>query len=429
VTARPDQRRRRTLIGGVAAVVLIASAVGLTAVGVNAVVNSTEGEVVAADSRPIVALPSTDNAALAVVDDNNQLTSLIVATLLPSGKGGTIVTIPVTADASAFFGDVRRPLDDELDPADPSSFFQQVEATLAVTLQFGEVIGAERLVELVGPTLPAVAVLPVDVIDSAGVGLVVDAGEQELDGELLADVLQATDEVATERSQHSIDVAVWSGVADSAPANGAAEVPADASGRPIASATIDEVFARLWSGSVQVRDVELLSPKPAGSENAVVLDRFDVALVFSQISPARVSTPNPGPVFRIEIPISDTQLESSESDLESRRAVSHSLIGRLFFVEANVASTDATPSPDGAPTVTRIEVANEDSIETMRELGPSLFGEIEVVLAEEVIDGIDVVIRLGTSYLETQAAQAEAADVAALDASTPDDAATVDADG
>ena len=123
MTARPDQRRRRTLIGAVVAAVLVASAAGLTAVGANAVINSTEGEVVAADSRSVVSLPPTDNAALAVVDDDNRLTSLIVATLLPSGQGGSIVTIPVTADASAWFGEVRRPLDGELNPADPSGFF------------------------------------------------------------------------------------------------------------------------------------------------------------------------------------------------------------------------------------------------------------------------------------------------------------------
>ena len=71
MTARADQRRRRTLIGAVVAAVLIVSAAGLTAVGANAVLNSTEGEVVAVDSRPVLSLPATDNAALAVVDDDN----------------------------------------------------------------------------------------------------------------------------------------------------------------------------------------------------------------------------------------------------------------------------------------------------------------------------------------------------------------------
>lgn len=431
MTARPDQRRRRTLIGAVVAAVLVASAAGLTAVGANAVINSTEGEVVAADSRSVVSLPPTDNAALAVVDDDNRLTSLIVATLLPSGQGGSIVTIPVTADASAWFGEVRRPLDGELNPADPSGFFQQVEATIAVTLQFGEIVGADRLAELLEPTLPVTADIPVDVIDSGapGTGSVVDAGEQQLDGPLLADALRATDDDADERTQHSIDVALWTGVAGSAPVDGATEVSVDGQGRSTVPATIDELFARLWSGPVQVRDLQIVAPALAGGDSSVVLDRRDAVLVFAQISPARVSTPNPGPVFRLEIPITAAQLEASGSDLASRREIGLELIATLLFLDANVVSVDATPSPDGAPVVTRIEVASEEFLATMEDLGPRTFGEVEVVLAEELIDGIDVVVRLGTSYLETQATQAAAADVAEPGASTPDDAATVDTDG
>ncbi len=438
MTARPDQRRRRTLIGAVVAAVLVVSAAGLTAVGANAVINSTEGEAVEGDDRPVAALPSTDNAALAVVDDDNRLTSLIVATLLPSGQGGSIVTIPVTADAGNGFGEVRQPLDRELDPADPGGFFEQVEATLSITLQFGEIIGADRLAALLEPTLPIDVDVPVDVIDSSasGSGEITAAGEQEMDGQMVADVLRAIDEDANERSRHSIDLAVWTGVARNAPGDVVVDVPVDDVGRPVTSSTIDELFGRLWSGEVQVRDIQLVSPTPVGSDSAVVLDRRDVALVFGQVAPARVSTPNPGPVFRLEIPLSDSQLDASDSSLATRRAVGLEAIGQLFFLAANVASVDATPNADGAPTVTRIEVANADFIATMEELGPLLFGAVDVVLADELIDGIDVTVRIGTGYLQahlTAAAEAGPAVTSpatdAPDASTSDDAATVDTDG
>jgi hypothetical protein len=100
-----------------------------------------------------------------------------------------------------------------------------------------------------------------------------------------------------------------------------------------------------------------------------------------------------------------------------------------LFLDGNVVSVDATPSPDGAPLVTRIEAASEEIFAAMEELGPPTFGEVEVVLAKELIDGIDVVVRLGTSYLDAQAAQAVAVEVVEPNASTPDDAATVDTDG
>ena len=415
-------------------------------------INSTEGETVQRDSRRVVSLPSTDNVALAVVDDEHRLTSLIIATLLPAGQGGSIVTVPVMADSNNGFGEMRAPLDGLLDPDDPTAFFQQVEETLALSLQFGEIVGSARLTELLDPVLPVDAVLPVDVIDAdadadadeeadeeAGADAdesSVAAGDIELTAALMASVLQSVDDDATERERHAIDVAVWTAAAANSPADGAAVVPRDSVDRPVTSETVDELFARLWSGPVQVRDLSLLSPPPPGSDNAVVLDRRDVVLVFAQISPARVSAPNPGPVFRVEIPISDAQFDGVDSELGSRRDVGLNLIGRLFFLEANTTSVDATPNPDGAPAITRIEVANADSVATMEELGPLVFGEVEVVVAEELIDGIDVVVRLGTGYLDAHATVVDAAGGSGVgpsgsvpDASTPQDDATVGADG
>ncbi len=440
MTARSERRRRRTLAGGLIGLCLVIAATGLGFVGANAIANSTEGETVAIDDRPVVSLPATDNAALAIVDDLNRLTSLVVITLLPSAQGGTIVTVPVTADVNVGLGEDRVPLSDLLDADDPAGFFEQVEGTLAITLQFGEIVGEERLRELIEPVLPIDVDLPVDVADSAAADdePIVTAGEATLDGPLAAQILQAIDVDASERQRHAIDVAVWSGAARSTPviAEGTA-VPVDELGRPVSSATIDEVFARLWSGPVQARDLALDPNLSGGSQpvldaKAVVLDRRDSVLVFAQISPARVSTPNPGPVFRVEIPISDAQIEASDSGFASRRQVGLNAMVQLLFLEANVASVDATQDPDGAPAVTRIEVADPDFADAMRELGPIIFGAVEVVVAEQVIDGIDVVVRLGTDYLESQGVTSKEARTAAAqesDASTTDDAGTVDGDG
>ncbi len=413
-------------MGAVLGAGLVAAAAGLTAVGANAVVNSTEGEAVAADERPVLALPGTHNAAVALVDDQNRLTSLVVVTLLPAGVGGSIVTIPVAADASAGLEDVPAPLDGLLDPADATAFFQQVGATLAVTLQFGEIAGANRFAELIEPVVPIDATLPIDVVDSGAIDgdPIVVAGDTSMDAPLVATALQAVDVDASEREQHGIDVAVWSALAAQALVTSGVDVPADAEGRPMIPATIDELFERMWSGPVQVRDISLEAESASGS-GAVVLDRRDVVLVFGQVSPARVSTPNQGPVFRIEVPISDQQVGASESGFANQQAVGLNVVGQLLFLQANVASVDLTPNPEGAPAVTRIEVADEGSVATMEELGPLLFGAVEVVVADEVIDGIDVVVTLGTGYFDVQ----QAPPVEEPAASTTTDAATVDTDG
>ena len=431
MTARADQRRRRTLIGAVVAVILVVSAAGLTAVGANAVLNSTEGEVVAVDPRPVLSLPATDNVALAIVDDENRLTSLIVAILSPSGQGGSIVTIPVMADATAGFGEVRRPLAGELDLADPSSFFEQVEATVGVSLQFGEIVDADRLAQLLEPISPVTGDFDVSVIDldDLRADAVVDVGVQQFDGPLIAEAMTATEVGADERAQHAMDVALWTGVANGASVVNSTVGALNDDGRPMESATVDELFERLWSGPVQVRDLQIVPTFPVGNKSFVVLDRRDVILVFAQISPARILAPNPGSVFRLEVPITAAQLSQSGSGLESREDVAVEVIGSLLFLGGNVVSVDATSRSDGAPLVTRIEVGSEESFAAMGELAAELFGEVEVVVAKELIDRIDVVVRLGTSYLEKQAMQVAGVEAMDPSASTPDDAATVNVDG
>ena len=431
MTARADQRRRRTLIGAVVAVILVVSAAGLTAVGANAVLNSTEGEVVAVDPRPVLSLPATDNVALAIVDDENRLTSLIVAILSPSGQGGSIVTIPVMADATAGFGEVRRPLAGELDLADPSSFFEQVEATVGVSLQFGEIVDADRLAQLLEPISPVTGDFDVSVtdLDDQRAKAVVDVGAQQFDGPLLAEAMTATEVGADERAQHAMDVALWTGVANGASVVSSNDVALNDDGRPMESATVDELFERLWSGPIQVRDLQTTPTFPVGNNSFVVLDRRDAILVFAQISPARILAPNPGPVFRLEVPITAAQLSQSGSSLESREDVAVEAIGSLLFLGGNVVSVDATSRSDGAPLVTRIEVGSEESFAAIDELGAELFGEVEVVVAKELIDRIDVVVRLGTSYLEKQTMQVAVEEAMEPSASTPDDAATVNDDG
>jgi hypothetical protein len=473
MTAIVARRRQRTVAGASVAFVLVLVAAGLTFVGATTVANSTEGEVVQGDERPVILLPQTDNAALAVVDDNNQLTALIVATLLPDGEGGSIVTIPVDADASIGFGNERRPLAGLLDPADPERFFQTVEQTLAISLQFGEIVAADRLAELIEPVTPVSVDLPfvpiripdppvedvepepeatepdlsdaaagedpeaVDVAEPTVTATAVVSPESEKANEL-ADLLQSTDfEVTaavgvlrstpfpgTNADRQLNDVAMWSALAASALDVAAGDVPVDEFGTPVTASTIDEVFARLWQGPVQVRDLDVTSAQSSTDGNAAdvsVINRFDSRLVFAQVSPARVSTPNEGLVFRIEVPVADAQFDVEGSPFATRTDLARSALGQLLFLRLNVTSVNATPNPDGAPVKTRVEVADERFVAGLEEsLGP-VFGEAEFVVSDELIDGIDVVMTIGTGYLDAFRGEVDAASVG--------DADTVDSNG
>ena len=395
------------MAGATVSFALVLVAAGLTFVGATTIANSNEGAVVQGDVRPVILLPQTDNAALAVVDDDNRLTALIVATLLPGGEGGSIVTIPVDADASIGLGDERRPLAGLLDPGDPDGFFEAVEGTLAIVLQFGEIVGADRLAELIEPVTPV----------SVGLPFVPATTTTEVVGDELADLLQSTDfDVTaavealrstplpgTNADRQTNIFALWSAFAAATPIDAADDVPVDEFGLPVTAATIDDVFSRLWQGPVQVRDLAVASAQSStdGNETDVsVLDRFDSLLVFAQISPARVSKPNVGLVFRVEVPITDAQLTVESSPFVDRSDVARSALGQLLFLQANVASVNVAPNPEGAPTKTRVEVADEKFVADLQKSLSPVFGDADYVVSEELIAGIDVVMTIGTGYFD-----------------------------
>ena len=110
--------------------------------------------------------------------------------------------------------------------------------------------------------------------------------------------------------------------------------------------------------------------------------------------------------MRIVGPFSDEQIEASDGLYESTSELMLDVIGEMYFFQANVVSIDTQPAAGGAAAVTLIEVAEERFIEDMEAIAPIVFGESEVVLASTLIEGIDVVITLGTDYIATKASDA-----------------------
>jgi hypothetical protein len=439
MTAQPRRRRRSTVTGLVLGAILGSVAIALAVVGAVTLANSTEGSAVVADERPVSVFPPTPNAALAVVDDDGAVTSLVVATLLPDGQGGSLVTVPTKADVNSGLEPERTPLDAVFDPDDPDAFAEELAGMLGVTLERFEVVDGARLAELIEPVTPASVDLPADVVDSSGVGtgIIATEGEVTLRRSLAVDALTAVDEDADPAVAHAIDVAVWSGLAGGTPIPGGS-VEVDDAGAPVPPAGVDDLFRHLWQGPVAVRDLTLLevaSPEgPAGDttpddttpddttpddasnddgepsdddatlgdapgDDVVVVDRRDSYLVFTQISPSLVSTPSTGLSFRLEVGFDDDQLAAGSS-FGSNSEAARQLIGEVLFFQGNVVSVDTVVAEGGAPTVSRVEIADDQFLDDAEEFAPILFGESEVVLADERIEGVDVVVTVGTGYLD-----------------------------
>jgi hypothetical protein len=427
MTAIPQRRRKRSILALGLAVVLIATAAVLVGVAVGTLRNSQAGEAVGIDERPVSVLPSTPNALLAVESDDGELTSIVVLTLLPSGRGGTIVTIPVNADLNSGVGDEAIPLGVAYEQLELDDFVGQVESMLTIAIERAEAVDAERLAELIEPVVPIDVVLPEDVVNSSdlGTGIVAVEGEQELRGLLVVDALTASDDGGPAYDHHDVDVAVWSGLAANAPVPVSSEMGRDEAGVPLPPADVDELVQRLWEGTVQVRDLQVIpfdvaaDDVPADAEgdasgegdaddgdadgvDVVRVDHRDTVLVFAQISPALVSTPNPALSFRLEIGFTEEQLLSGGGEFETTSDLARQLIGELLFFGANIVSVDLMEAPDGAEATTAIAVADEWFLADMNEFALILFGDSSVEVATELIDGVDVVVVLGTDYLRRE---------------------------
>lgn len=411
MTAIAERRRRTTITAGVLAVFLVLAASAMVVVGVSTLSNSQEGEAVGIDDRPRETFPSTPNAVLAVADDDGQLASLVVMTLLPEGQGGSIVTLPVNADASAGFGLQRRPLDESFDVDDPDGLVAAVEEMLSISIQRVSIVGPSELEALVAPVETLEVVLPQDVIDSSAAddgidddgdddnGLVLASGPQTLTTADIVDILTAVDDDGDAYDHHELDVELWAALARTAPLMSPPEpVTTDDVGRPVAPASTEELVQRLWEGEVGVRDLAVVRTVAADNptdEDVVLIDNRDSTLVFAQISPGLVSTATTGMRVRVVAPFTDEQLESAGYDSVSELLLE--FIGAMMFVQAGVVSIDSAPT--GAADVSVVEAAQESGMAQVESSVDALFGPSEVRLADTVIEGVDLVVTLGTGYL------------------------------
>lgn len=418
MTAIANRRRRRTIVGAVAAVLLAVGASAMFVVGIITLSNSQEGEAVGVDTRPRVDLPATPNALLALTDEAGELASLVVMTLLPEGQGGSIVTVPVNSDSTAGFGLQRRPIDESFEAGDVEGLVASVEDMLSISVQRAEVVDAAALEAMLPEVDSLRVVLPNDVIDtSGGGGLIAAAGPQTFTLSELTTILAAVD--ADADTSHANDVAVWSALAQTAPIGVPAEqVPLDAIGRPVAPDTTSELMERLWRGEVAVRDLLL---RPIGEDenptevDVVLIDRRDSTLVFAQVSPALMSTPNTGLKARIVANYTDEELATADSLYEMPSEVAIELIGRLLFLSGNIVSVETAAT--GAPPVTLIEVVDESQVQEAIDAAETLLGGAEVRVASTVLEGVDVQITLGMSYLEHEVARAGDADTSEVESS------------
>jgi hypothetical protein len=174
-----------------------------------------------------------------------------------------------------------------------------------------------------------------------------------------------------------------------------------ATGTSSANGAVARLFADLVAGRVGARSLrpaavpEALNPRGV---DATLLDPAEVLLVFGQVAPGAGSAPGSGVSFRVvssftHEQLADTGLTNSD--------VAYRAIARILAAGGNVASVATSGGKPGA--ATRLAVSDATMV-AGAERDEAEFGNVDVVVDEQPIAGVDVVATLGTDALRSLAA-------------------------
>ncbi|MEN9643626.1 MAG: hypothetical protein RL238_295 [Actinomycetota bacterium] len=380
MSAIPEVRRRRTALMVIGSVAVVAVIGVLLYVGGKALARYEGAKDASTDAEPI---PVTPVGMLASVDELDQLTTVTIFVNRPAGEpGGSIIAVPVSADVMGGIDGQRVPLTETYTAGGAAGLVQAVESLLSLTIDQSLVATEAQLGALLQPVAPVVVNFPSDVLDGSGdePDVVYEAGEASLSGGQLASVLTATVEGAPEAERWGNVEAVWQGV-DAAIGDG--RTPAVAT----PPTTLDQIVNQVFAGSAGSRGLvvtDLPADEVPEGKDVAQLDRADAVFVLATVAPSNMSAVATGLVYRVEAP------PGYEDKVKW-------VISALLYLNANVQWVKLDGPVQDA---TLVYLADSNLADDA--LGAELlFGDdVEQADSDFRIEGIDVIIQLGTSFLD-----------------------------
>lgn len=388
MSAIPSRRRRRAIAAVVTGVISMAVLPAGLVLGANRLLNEKGGDSV--DDTPTQTIPVTPTALLAVTDARNEIASLAMFALDPSGKGGSIVSIPVGANAEIPKSGTIHRVSDTFATAGIDGLRTEVEGLLNVSFNLAAAVNAADLGSLLSPAGNRSVNFPAPVMDVAADGTatqIVPAGQQDITPVQMAASLAATQPGIAESTRWPLQKAVWEAVVSAAKSTGATVTSDSSPDTPAAEPADMAGYVRgLLEGGIQYWQLsaKLLTDATQNPANADLyeMDGGEVIMVMASIAPSAVSIVSSNMTVMLDTPYDDTQLV--------REAVV-----RLSYVGANVVAVRTIDAPPGAQT----EVYCTDEMVRADVQGySSLLGEMAFPPTTEVIEGINARIVLGETF-------------------------------
>jgi len=395
VSAIPSRRRRRAIaavVTGLVGLVLLPS--GLV-VGANSLLNETGGNSV--DDAPTTKIPVTPTALVAVTNTRNEVAALAMLAVDPAGTGGSIVSIPVGANAEIPKSGTIHRIADSYASGGMDAMRADVEGLLNVSFNLVDDVNAAELGTLLQVFGDVNANLPAPVLDTAADGTavpVLEAGSATLTPAQVAAGLASSQTGVAESTRWPSVKELWSAVAASAGTDPASPpATSDAATDEIAAeveepADLAGYVAALAAGKVQVWQLAatlLTDPtRNPGNADLYEIDGGEVIMVMASIAPSAIALVSNSIAIMIDTPYDDSALV--------REAVL-----RLAYVGANVA---VVRTVDTAPAKETTVFYNDVMVRVDVEGYASLLGTMAFVETEEVIEGVNARIVLGEDFRE-----------------------------
>lgn len=343
-------------------------------------------------SLPLRTIPSTPTAIFATVDERNVLSALSVLALGPDGAGGTVMILPLNIVVPGQPEGGLKTITQVYTEEGEAGLKSAIENMTNSQIDLVSINNVDDTGDLLARAGTIIATFVNDVTDSELniVTVTADAGDNRFAPIQAAAVLASLDTRQVDSQRTPIVRAIWDGVSKAVatgrlgatPAvvvpNVGAQVPAD----------MMSFMSALFAGPLNVWQVDAIAinslKKNPDSLDVYEYDPGEVISLMASMAPSAMVA-----VF----PTLNVGLASPYPDNETTRSATE----RLLYMAANVVLVRQVS--DAPPPVTIIRYYDETDRELSQNLSLML-GEIVFEKAVEGIEGVDIQVILGQSFLD-----------------------------
>ena len=384
-----QQRRREIMLNFGAGLIVLALLPVTGVIAWRAIRDSNAAQGVI--SLPSRAVPLTPTAIFAVTDEENFLTSLTVMALTPQGAGGTVMVIPVGALVGGRPVGKPQRLADVYGSDGVEALQNAVEAMTNSQIDQITVNGVDGTAELLARVGTVNATFITDVTDTESEisDVIAEKGSVDLTPMEMSAVLAARDISSDEAGRYPSIKATWEGISAAVGSGRPGAVPAvvipDVGAQ--SPADMPAFMSALFAGPINIWQIDTERIIDA-ERNPKDIDVYrynagEVVMVMASVAPSAMVAVLPTLTVQVDSPFDDS-------------TVTQDSVFRILYMGTNVVLVRVVASVP--PPVTIIKYSDEMD-RAIAEPLTTMLGEVVFEKATERVDGVDIQIVLGDSFV------------------------------